>query len=177
MTARTFIPRRGEGARLAAVALLLAPCLWLAADASAAPRPAGAEADAASIEACLADPSMRGRDPHECGDRVLRQCLSDASRATNASATVACEKRREEAWIVIARESYHALDARLGDADRHLLRASQAQFELDLRDLCAVAHALAGSDAELAAASCASDLVASRALSLRKLAGRGAAAR
>ena len=77
---------------------------------------------------------------------------------------------------MIARESYHTLDSRLGDADRHLLRASQAQFELELRDLCAVAHALAKSDAELASGSCASDLVASRALSLRKLAGRGAEA-
>jgi hypothetical protein len=176
MTARTFIPRRSEGARLAAAALLLAPCLWLAADASAAPPPAGAEADAASIEACLADPSMRGRDPHECGDRVLRQCLDAAYAASGASATVRCEKRREEAWNVLARESYHALESRLGDADRHLLRASQAQFELDLRDLCAVVHALTEMQADLAAASCASDLVASRALSLRKLTGRDAEA-
>jgi uncharacterized protein YecT (DUF1311 family) len=176
MSAERFFPHQGEGARLAAVALLMASCLWLPARVSAAPPAAGAEADAASIEACLADPSMRGRDPHECGDRVLRQCLADASRAASANATIACEKRREEAWNVIARESYHALDARLGDADRHLLRASQAQFELDLRDLCAVAHALAGSDAELSAASCASDLVASRALSLRKLVGRGGSA-
>ncbi len=176
MSAERFFPHRGKGVRLAAVALLIASCLWLPVRASAAPPAAGAEADAASIEACLADPSLRGRDPHECGDRVLRQCLAEASRATIASATVACEKRREEAWNVIARESYHALESRLGDADRHLLRASQAQFELDLRDLCAVAHALSGSDAELSAASCASDLVASRALSLRKLGGRGGAA-
>jgi hypothetical protein len=174
MSAEPFFPHRDEGARLAALALLIASCLWLPARASAAPPAAGAEADAASIEACLADPSMRGRDPHECGNRLVPQCLAEASRA--ASATVACEKRREEAWNVIARESYRALESRLGDADRHLLRASQAQFELDLRDLCAVAHALAGSDAELSAASCASDLVASRALSLRKLAGRGGAA-
>jgi hypothetical protein len=118
---------------------------------------------------------VRDHDPHECGDGVLRACL-DASHPTSASATVACEKRREDAWNVIARESYHALDSKLGDADRHLLRASQAQFELDLRDLCAVARALAKSDAELRAATCASDLVASRALSLRKLAGRGAEA-
>lgn len=152
-------------------ALLIASCHWFAAEASAAPPPASAEADAASIEACLADPSMRDHDPHECGDRVLRACLPDAS------APVACEKRREDAWNVIARESYHALDSKLGDAERHLLRASQAQFELDLRDLCAVARALAKSDADLAAASCASDLVASRALSLRKLAGPGAEAR
>jgi hypothetical protein len=165
---------RSEGARLAMAVFLLASCLWLAGEASAASPTPSAEADAASIEACLGDPSMGGHDLHECGDRVLHQCLGDASHA--ASTSIACEKRRGGAWNVIARESYHAIESRLSDADRHLLRASQAQFELELRDLCSVAHALAGSDAELATASCASDLVASRALSLRKLAGRGAAA-
>ena len=103
------------------------------------------------------------------------QCLVNADGAGTPSSSVACEKRREDAWNVIARRTYHALDAKLGEADRHLLRASQAQFELDLRDLCAVARSLAGGDPDLASASCASDLVASRALSLLKLAaGRGA---
>ncbi|MBV8450111.1 MAG: hypothetical protein JO124_19205 [Hyphomicrobiales bacterium] len=162
--------------RLAAAVPLLALCLLPQGLACAAPPAAGAEADAALIEACLGDPSMRGRDPHECGDRVLQACGATGSGGGAASAVLSCEKRREEAWNVIARQTYHALESRLDDAGRHLLRASQAQFELDLRDLCALARVLVASDAELAAASCASDLVASRALSLRRLAKPDAAA-
>lgn len=172
MSANLLILRPYEGARLAGAALLLASCQWFAIEACAAPPAAGAEADAVSIKACLIDPSSRDHDPHECGDRVLHACLDDPSHA--AGAPLACEKRREEAWNVIARESYHAVETKLGDAERHLLRASQAQFELDLRDLCAVARSLARGDPDLAGASCASDLVAARALSLRKLAGSGA---
>ena len=173
MSAAGFILRRSWDPRLAVAVLLLTASLFTGAPAPAASPAASAEADGAAIEACLGDPSMRGRDPHECGDRVLSSCLASASGGSAVTAALACEKRREEAWNVIARQTYHALESRLGDADRHLLRASQAQFELDLRDLCAVAHALGGRDAELATASCASDLVASRALILRRLAGHG----
>ncbi|MBV9589420.1 MAG: hypothetical protein JO310_07475 [Hyphomicrobiales bacterium] len=173
MMASHFFPCRAFGARAGVTALILAAGLCIGAPLRAAPPSATAQEDAARIEACLDDPALQGRDPHECGDRVLRPCLANASGASSASAALACEKRREEAWNVIVRQNYHALESRLGDAERHLLRATQAQFELQLRDLCAIAHALAGSDAELATASCASDLVASRALSLRKLAGRG----
>jgi hypothetical protein len=173
MKGTSFTERRGEGARIVLAACALAAFLLLGEAAGAAPPGSNAEADAASIEACLADPSMSGHDPHGCGDRI--QCLVNADGTGTPSSSVACEKRREDAWNVIARRTYHALDAKLGEADRHLLRASQAQFELDLRDLCAVARSLAGGDPDLASASCASDLVASRALSLLKLAaGRGA---
>jgi hypothetical protein len=173
MSPASFTAAARRGARFGIAALTITFCLLLGL-ASAAPAGPSAEADAASIEACLGDPSMSGRDPHECGDRVTRQCLADANGAGATGSALACEKRRADAWNLIARRTYHALEAKLGDADRHLLRASQAQFELELRDLCAVARSLGGGDLDLAAASCASDLDASRALSLLKLARRGA---
>jgi hypothetical protein len=167
------VARRGR-----MLALTVFFSLSIGAAAQAAP---GAEAgtDATSIEACLGEPSMAGRDPRECGERVLRQCLADANDASHAAAgAIACEKRRAAAWILLGRQAFRRIEAKLGDADRHLLRTSEAQFELDLRDLCAATRMLAGGDPDLAAASCASDLVAARTLTLLRLAaGSGAPSR
>jgi hypothetical protein len=162
-----------------AAVLALAMCLSAGIAARAAPAAPAAEADALSIEACLAEPSMNGRDPRECGDRILRQCLADANAASQAGAiAIACEKRRSDAWNLLARRAYRRLEAKLGDADRRLLRTAQVQFELELRDLCAATRMLAGGDPDLASAACASDLVAAHALSLARLsAGPGPASR
>jgi hypothetical protein len=83
---------------------------------------------------------------------------------------VRCEQKRSDAWLFLARQAYHQLEAKLGDADRKLLRTSQVQFELELRDLCMAARAALGGDPDLATASCSSDLNAARALALRRLA-------
>jgi hypothetical protein len=119
---------------------------------------------------------MSGRDPRACGDKIMRPCLANAMPAAPAL-TLACEQRLAAAWSSLSRQAYRQIETRLGEADKRSLRTSQVQFELELRDLCAVARALAGGDGELAAASCSSDLLASRALSLAKLAGSGIPAR
>jgi len=164
----------GRGyADCAALAAVL--CLLSGIVAAAAPA-AGVEADAASIEACLNDPSPGGRDPRECGERIVRRCVADGN--AGQATPLACEKRRGDAWSLIARQAYRQLETKLGEAERHLLRTSQVQFELELRDLCMATRAVAGGDPDLSAASCASDLLASRALILSRLAaGRGATAR
>jgi hypothetical protein len=160
--------------RLRHVAALAAfMCLPLGLGATAAP---DADADAAGIEACLVEPAMAGRDLRECGERLFRQCLADAGDAgRQAKDAIACETRRGNAWALIARKAYRDMEARLNDAERRLLRTSQVQFELELKDLCAAARGLAKGDADLAAAACTSDLIAARAISLTRLAtGRGA---
>jgi hypothetical protein len=143
--------------------------------AKAAPPP-GADADAALIEACRSEPNMAKRDPRECGERLLRQCLADAGDAARqAQSVIACEKRRGDAWNVIARKAYHDIEAKLGAEDKRRLRTSQVQFELELADLCAAIRGLGAGDPDVATASCASDVIAARALSLSRLAaGRGA---
>lgn len=160
---------------VAACAALGALLCLLVGGADAATSPS-LEADAASVEACLDDPAASGSDPRQCGERLVRQCAADAKGAGRAGeAALACEKRRGDAWNLIARKAYRRLEAKLGDADRHLLRTSQVQFELELRDLCTAARAVAAGDPDLAAASCISELVATRALILVKLAAGGAA--
>jgi hypothetical protein len=134
-----------------------------------------ADVDAAVIEACLGEPAMAGRDLRECGERLFRQCLTVAGNAGETKGAIACETRRGNAWALIARKAYRDMEARLSDAERRLLRTSQVQFELELKDLCAAARGLAKGDADLAAAACTSDVIAARALSLMRLAtGRGA---
>ena len=133
---------------------------------------AEAEADGVVIEACLDDPQMAGRDPRQCAERVLKSCLSARGDAGQTPAgTLACEKRRGEAWITVERQAYRRIEMRLTDADKRLLRTSQVQFELELSDLCTAARKLAGGDPDLAQAACVSDVVAARALSLLRLAG------
>lgn len=146
--------------------------------AKAAPAP-GADADAASIEACLSDTGMAGRDPRECGERLMRQCLADAGDAARQTPTaIACEKRRGDAWNLVARKAYRDMEAKLGADDKRRLRTSQVQFELELADLCAAIRGLGAGDPDLATASCVSDVIAARALSLSRLAaGRGASPR
>ncbi|SDR29935.1 hypothetical protein SAMN05519103_01830 [Rhizobiales bacterium GAS113] len=160
-------PRLLPGAALVACALWL--CVGL--PAGAAPTAPAADADAALIDACLNDAGMKGRDPRECGERVIRACLAEAGGSSTAAMTaLACEKRRSDAWGLRARQAYRQVESKLGDADKRLLRTSQVQFELELRDLCAATRSLPGGDPELAAAACASDLVAARALTLARLA-------
>jgi hypothetical protein len=163
--------RRIWRARLFA-ALAAALCLSSAGAATGASP--GADADAATLEACRSEPSMSGRDPRECGERLFRQCLAEAGDAGRQPAgMLACEKRRAEAWNALGRQAYRRIEAKLGDADRRLLRTSQVQFELELRDLCAATRMLNGGDPDLVQASCASDLIAARALVLARLAGGG----
>jgi hypothetical protein len=135
------------------------------------------DADAAAIEACLGEPAMAGRDPRACGDRLYRSCVAEAGAAAEQkSGALACEKRRGDAWNIIARQTYRRVEAKLGDNDKRLLRTSQVQFELELSDLCSAARALGGGDPDLAAAVCSSELVTARALILKRIAGeRGAA--
>jgi hypothetical protein len=164
--------------RSSAIAAALIGAVWLCGGCRAEAAPA-ADADAALIEACLNDAAMKGRDPRDCGDRVVQACLAEAGGSSGAAApALACEKRRRDAWILLSRQAYRQVEAKLGDADKRLLRTSQVQFELALRDLCSATRTLVGSDPELAAASCASDLVAARALALARIAaGRDATSR
>jgi hypothetical protein len=162
---------------LAAPKLALALILCLSpGDLAKAATSAEAEADGAAIEACLNEPQMIGHDPRECGERLLKSCLAAAGDAAQTpSGAIACEKRRGEAWITVLRQAYRRIDAKLADTDKRLLRTSQVQFELELKDLCTATRELAGGDAELAMAACVSDVIAGRALSLVRLAGgRGA---
>ena len=158
---------------LAYLALMLFLATHVGYAAGAAP---GADADAASIEACLAEPGMAGRDPRECGERLTRRCLADAGDAARQTQSViACAKRRGDAWNVIARKAYHEMEAKLGADDKRRLRTSQVQFELELSELCAAIRGLGAGDPDLATASCAADVIAARALGLARLAGgRGA---
>jgi len=148
---------------------------------AAAGAAASGDADAALIEACLNDAAMKGHDLRDCGERVMRACLAEPGaanqQAANQQAALGCEKRRGVAWAYLAREAYRQIEARLADAEKRQLRTSQVQFELEQRDLCAATRMLAGGDPELAAASCASDLAAARALILTRLAAGRQAAR
>jgi hypothetical protein len=163
---RGFAFRLLQAATLAAVS-----CLAAISTARAAPG-ADADGDAAAIETCLAEPAMSGRDPRECGERLFHACLSAAGDAGRTIlGAVSCETRRGEAWNVIARRTYRQIEAKLGDAEKRLLRTSQVQFELELSDLCRATRTIAGSDPALAEAVCTSALIASHALDLSRLAG------
>ena len=157
-----------------AIAVTALSCL---AGGSAEAATPGTDADAAAIEACLAEPAMAGRDPRECGESLYRSCVSEAGAvAEQKGGALACEKRRGDAWNIIARQTYRRIEAKLSDNDKRLLRTSQVQFELELSDLCSTARALGGDDPDLAAAVCSSELVTARALILKRIAGeRGAA--
>ena len=163
---------RGFASRLLRMATVAAvSCLAAAATARAA-QGADADADAATIETCLAEPAMSGRDPRECGERLFRSCLAAAGDAGHTIlGAVSCEMRRGEAWNIIARRTYRRIEAKLGDAEKRLLRTSQVQFELELSDLCRATRTIAGGDPVLAEAVCTSALIASHALDLSRLAG------
>jgi hypothetical protein len=162
--------RAGAGA--AALAALASLWLWAGEGALAAAVGPSAEADAAALEACLAEPAMAGRDLRECGERLLKSCLADAGNAPTAATS--CEKRRGDAWNAVARQAYHRIEAKLGDAEKRRLRVSQVQFERELSDLCAATRGLSGGDPERAELACASEAVAARAIVLRSLAARAA---
>lgn len=157
------------GAALLTVLTLIDP----ARPAHAATTPPAAEGDAAAIATCLTEPALKGLDPRACGDHIVRACLDEAGSKPAPSVQLRCEQRRSDAWILLARQAYRQLEARLGDADRKLLRASQVQFELELRDMCMAARGALGGDPDLATATCSTDLNASRALILRRLADPG----
>jgi hypothetical protein len=159
-----------------AALIIVLTCLNAAHPCYAAPSPPSAESDAAAIGACLSEPATIGLDPRTCGDRVVRKCLGEGGSNSPPPVQLRCEQRRSDAWSLLARQAYREIEAKLGDANRRLLRTSQVQFELELRDLCIVARAAMGGDPDLATASCSGDLLASRALVLRKLAIGGAVA-
>jgi hypothetical protein len=165
----------GAGRHFAAAPLVgatLALAALSAASATAAPVPPSAQADAVAIAACLGAAAP--------GQEVLcleGPALSGCEPRPPGPASVACEKRRVDAWGLVAREAYRALEERLSETDKRLLRTSQVQFELALRDLCAVAGSLAPAERDRARAACAARLIAFRALVLRRMAAKPFSAR
>jgi hypothetical protein len=175
----SYSPRRAGDEKCScsgAALIIVLACLNATHPCYAAPSPPTAEGDAAAIAACLSEPATNGLDPRTCGDRVMRICLDGGGSNSPPPDRLRCEQRRSDAWTLLARQAYREIEAKLGDANRRLLRTSQVQFELELRDLCIVARAAMGGDPDLATASCSGDLLASRALVLRKLANGGAGA-
>jgi hypothetical protein len=171
-------PSRFGGARRArsgAAVFVALAYLGLAHPSRAASIPPFAESDAAAVATCLSEPAMNGLDPRACGERVVRKCLDEGGSDALPPIQLRCEQRRSDAWTLLARQAYRQIEAKLDDADRRLLRTSQVQFELELRDLCTVARAATGGDPDLATATCSGDVLALRALALRRLAGNGAA--